>query len=346
MFHIILLILKIIGIILLSIIGLIVLLLLIICLTPLRYEIYGQVNNSKESLAGRVKFGYFFNIINGQLVYKDGRPRYYVALFKKKLICSKKPKEEHTKEYEEQFNENATDEPVKEQEPKEPVKESTKEPVKEITDDIKVPYEGEITEDDFKYVEKDEIKEEPVHNNSTKSSEKENKERTENKKVTKQKTTKQNIKKKNRLKSISEKIKTMYTSICVKIRDIKGKKEIVDTFFNDKVHRKAILKIFKEVKVLLKKLKPYNLSGKVHYGFEDPELTGKVLAGISMALPYLGNDLDVEPDFNNELVYSGNLSFKGKIKISYFVSLCIKLAVRKSVWTLIFDAKHILDNMN
>lgn len=316
MLHILLLILKIIGIILLSILGLIILLILLICFTPLKYEIYGQVNNSKESLAGKVKFGYFFNILNGQLVYKEGRPRYYVAVFKKKLICSKKPKEEHTKEYEEYFNE-------------------------ETAKEMKVPYEGEITEEDFKYVEKPVPKKNSSKedNNSTKDDaskkdESKNKEPEEPKEP-----------KKNRLESIKNKIKNMYRTICDKIRVLKEKKEKVDTFFNDKIHRKAISKAFKEIKVLLKKLKPYNLKGKVHYGFEDPELTGKSLAAASMVLPFIGGELDIQPDFNNELVYSGNISFKGKIKLSYFVTLCIKLAVRKSVWTTFFDAKRMLDDM-
>ena len=330
MIHILLLILKIIGIILLSILGLIILLILLICLTPLKYEIYGQVNNSKESLAGKVKFGYFFNILNGQFVYKEGRPRYYVAVFKKKLICSKKPKEERAKEYEKHFKEEAADEPIKD-----------KETVKEHAKEMKVPYEGEIKEDDFKYVEK------PVSNKESSKEDNNSIKNNSSKKkdCKKKKAKKPKEQKKSRLASIKYKIKNMYSTICDKIRVLKEKKEIVDTFFNDKIHRKAILKAFKEIKVLLKKLKPYNLKGKIHYGFEDPELTGKSLAALSMVLPFIGGELDIQPDFNNELVYSGNISFKGKIKLSYFITLCIKLAVRKSIWTTFFDAKHIIDDM-
>ena len=329
MIHILLLILKIIGIILLSILGLIILLILLICLTPLKYEIYGQVNNSKESLAGKIKFGYFFNILNGQFVYKDGRPRYYVAVFKKKLICSRKPKEESTKEE----STKEYEEPVKESTSK-VAREQTKEAHKEPDFEMKNPFEGEITEKDFKYVEK---------SASSNESSKENKSKKKDSK--KKDSDKPKEPKKSRFKSAKEKIKNMYSTICDKIRVLKEKKKIIDTFFNDKIHKKAILKVFKEIKVLLRKLKPYNLKCKAHYGFENPELTGKSLAVISMVLPFIGGELDIQPDFNNELVYRGNISFNGKIKLSYFVTLCIKLAVRKSVWTTFFDAKHIIDDI-
>ena len=342
MLHILLLILKIIGYMLLTILGIVLVLILLVLFTPLKYDIYGQVNNSIESLSGRVEFGYFFNILNGQFVYKDGRPRYYVAVFKKKIICSKKQREEAEERRNTTTSSESTnhDDTVTKNEIKQ---ETVKSEVTEYKD-FKVPFDGEITEDDFRYVEsenKDEnstmkVKPDNEFNNSSKE-EYSNQTSSDTKKPKK----KCDIKKK--LNSIIDKIKNIYNTICDKIKMIKENKAVIDKFFNDEIHKKAIRKVFKEIKVLLMKLKPYNLKGNIEYDFEDPALTGKVLAGYSMVSPFIGGKLEVTPYFNNELFYKGNIGFKGKIRPSYFVAAVIKLAVRKCMWTTFKDAKAIID---
>ena len=347
MLHILLLILKIIGYILLTILGIILLLILLVLFTPLRYEIYGQVNNSKESLAGKVKFGYFFNILNGQFVYKNERPRYYVAVFKKKIICSKKPKEEAKEKRESEYEASKG-----QKKPEEDItKETLEKPYKSLLDDkeFTVPFDGEITEEDFRYVEPKGAKENSSmkarqDNEFNKSSKDVSKEENDNKTSSEQKNPRKKLNLKKKFNSIIEKIKNIYNKICDKIRIIKENKAIVDKFFGSKIHKKAIRKVFKEIKVFLIKLKPYDLKGNIEYDFEDPALTGKILAGYSMVSPYIGGELEVTPYFNNELFYKGNISFKGKIRPSYFVAAVIKVAVHKYFWTTFKDAKAIIDD--
>ena len=322
MLHILLLILKIIGYILLTVLGIALLLILLILFTPLKYDIYGQVNNSKESLAGKVKFKYIFGILNGQFVFKDGRPRYYVAVFKKKIVCSKKPKEE-TEDYEYQ---------------------SSKTPNKSAEDKMETSKRSESKkqEDDFRYVTTEDLKIEDIE--QVKSKADDSFKASKEEKASKQKKPKKKCDINKKLNSIIDKIKNIYNKIYDKIKIIKENKAVIDKFFNDKIHKKAIHKVFKEIKVLLMKLKPYDLKGNLQYGFEDPALTGKVLAVYSMASPFIGGDLNVMPLFDNELFYKGNISFKGKIRPSYFVSAIIKLAVRKCMWSTFKDTKTILDD--
>ena len=328
MLHILLLILKVFGYIILTLLSILLLAVLIIIFTPLKYEIYAKVDNSIESLAGRVKFGYLFNILNGQVVYKDGRPRYYIAVFKKKIICSKKPRNEHDEHSE-----------------------------KKCKKEDMVPFDKEIKEEDFKYVNKEDENWDVINENELLIAESKDekdipyevKEEHSSSKCNdpvnnKPEHNKRNIK--DKFTGLKVKIKNMYIKICDKIRIIKEKQEIVSKFFDDKIHRKAILKAFKEVKILLKKLKPYDLKGRIHYGLDKPDITGKILAVISMIHPYIGNEVKIEPDFNNELVYDGNISFKGRVRISYFITLCIKLAVCRSVWRTVIDGKNIIKDMN
>ena len=212
-----------------------------------------------------------------------------------------------------------------------------------------VPFDKEINEEDFKYVNKEEEKVIPYEvkedRSNSKCNDPVNNDPVNNDPVNnKPEHNKRNIK--DKFTGLKVKIKNMYIKICDKIRIIKEKQEIVSKFFDDKIHRKAILKAFKEVKILLKKLKPYDLKGRIHYGLDKPDITGKILAVISMIHPYIGNEVKIEPDFNNELVYDGNISFKGRVRISYFITLCIKLAVCRSVWRTVIDGKNIIKDMN
>ena len=324
MLSVLLFILKIIGYILLFILSFILLVILIILFTPLKYEIYCKINNSPETLAGRVRFGYFFNILNGQIVYKDGRPRYYVAVFKKKFICSRKPKEDIKEDKEKEYKEDISFKGNEEKYMKR-----------------SVPAEDSIKEDNFKYADEKMDAEKVIENDHHDIlPEKEETDHNKEKKFTKKRRVL-----KHRFSRLKEKIKNMYIKICDKIKVIREKKQVIDEFFNNKIHRKAILKAFKEIKILLRKLKPCNLSGRIKYGFEDPSVTGKVLAVLSMVLPYIGDGLKIEPQFDNELIYEGNIGFEGRIKISYFVTLCIKLAVCKSVWKTFMDGKAIIGDM-
>ncbi len=133
-----------------------------------------------------------------------------------------------------------------------------------------------------------------------------------------------------KIADIPAKVKDSIENISEKIESLKGKKDKIMDFLTDEVHKKAFVKAKDELWRLLRKLKPKKVAARVCYGFEDPSLTGRILAGISVMYPFLGDDVRVYPDFERK-VLDGELEIAGKIKVSYFVWLLWKLVWCKDV---------------
>jgi hypothetical protein len=80
---------------------------------------------------------------------------------------------------------------------------------------------------------------------------------------------------------------------------------------------------------MAKKILPRKLRADIHFGFDDPAMTGQVLAIASMFYALYYECVDLEPDFENE-VLEGTIYMKGKIRLLYFVSFVLKTGV--DVW--------------
>lgn len=133
-----------------------------------------------------------------------------------------------------------------------------------------------------------------------------------------------------KITGIPAKVKDSIGNIGEKIEALKGKKDKIMDFLTDETHKKAFVKAKDELWRLLRKLRPKKVAARVRYGFEDPSLTGRILAGISVLYPFLGDDVRVYPDFERK-VLDGELEITGKIKVSYFVWLLWKLVWCKDV---------------
>lgn len=150
------------------------------------------------------------------------------------------------------------------------------------------------------------------------------------------KTNKQVKKKKSKKESVLKKIKYTFQNICDKIKMLKQKKDKVETFIKDETHKSAFKKLWKEIGKLLKSLKPKQLKLNAHFGFEDPSITGKVLAVLSILYPFYGDNIRIQPDFEN-VVIEGDIYLKGKIRVIYAVRLAWNLVWNKNVRTTLKD---------
>lgn len=133
-----------------------------------------------------------------------------------------------------------------------------------------------------------------------------------------------------RITAIPGKISSAAEETGGKIRGLLKKKDKILCFLSDQVHRTAFMKAKEEVFFLLRRLKPGKIQADVHYGFNDPSLTGKVLAGLSMCYPFLGDEVDIRPDFDKK-IFDGHLRIKGRLRVSYFVKLLWKLVLSREV---------------
>lgn len=143
-------------------------------------------------------------------------------------------------------------------------------------------------------------------------------------------------KKRNKKESLLKKIKYTFQNICDKIKMLKQKKDEVEAYIKDESHKAALKKVWKELKKLLRTLKPKKLTVNAHFGFEDPSLTGKVLAVLSMLYPFYGDNIRIQPDFEN-VIMEGDFYIKGKIRIIHAVKLAWNLIWDKNVRITIKD---------
>ena len=144
---------------------------------------------------------------------------------------------------------------------------------------------------------------------------------------------------KNRIKAVWEKITYIFYEICDKIKHITDIKEQAADFLTEETHTKAFQKVKKESKRLIWCLRPKNVKMNLHYGFDDPYRTGQMLAVLSMIYPFVGDNMNVQPDFEHQ-IFEGNLYIKGKLRAYHLIFFGIRLVLDDNVRRTFIDGKN------
>ncbi len=107
-------------------------------------------------------------------------------------------------------------------------------------------------------------------------------------------------------------------------------------FWNMKCTVKTRAYLKKYILSVLRHIAPDKIKGYVHFGFDEPYKTGRIIGYISM-LPFVyQKNLVWEPDFYNK-VMEGQVYFKGKIRIGYV----LRIALNINIWKTVKVAKKI-----
>lgn len=331
MLHILLLILKIIGIILAVILGILVLLICIVLFMPVCYQGSAKCDGSIDSLHAAIRVTWLFKLIQVNVRYENGKAKYSVRIAWKKVIGGKN--HEKTKEDVKKCEENETvDECAEKDTEKESViSERLEEKIEEVSEEVKTEIKDELetVSSENKESEKTVKRSGPTVKETVsdnKEAVSDDKDQTPFTKKIKQKIA--NITKK--LFGIKDKIKCTLKSICAKIKSLLEKKDKVMSFIEDETHRKAFWKIKKELFKFLKRLKPKKLMVKARFGFDDPSLTGNVLAGLAVVYPFIGEHVEIDPDFEQQ-VLMGKMMVKGRIYIIHLACMAWNLLWCKQV---------------
>ncbi len=318
MLGILLTILKIIGIILLVLIGLILTVVAVVLLVPIRYR--GEGAREEKVLSGSVKITWLLHMLSIDISYSAGSSGgtvFSVRLFGKTIYpkAEKTPKEKKEK--------TAKSKPKKIKAPN---------PQPDIPQEIETVYEPQAPLPALPEPQKE-------ADLDTKQAEtKENEEFKENKEFKETQETKKSKPHRDPIafvKSKFEAIKTKLLAIKDKLlvtkanlQKIKNKIEYWKNLLTSEPMKDAIATLWKRTKGLLRHILPRKLTGRVHFGFDDPSMTGKVLAYLSMLYPFTKDNLVIEPEFETEeLILEGNLTFRGRIRLGYlvYVALCVVL---------------------
>ncbi len=107
-----------------------------------------------------------------------------------------------------------------------------------------------------------------------------------------------------------KKLKYTIVSICGKIRKGLKKAGDIKEFLMLDSTRAALSLCKVQIFCLLKKLGPRRVRGWIHFGMQDPALTGQILGGIGVFYAYFPKKLKLQPDFQ-QAVLEGELFIRG-----------------------------------
>lgn len=347
MLHIILLILKIIGIVLAIVLGMLFLVLISVLFVPVRYRVRAERQEGDDSppVEVYVKVTWLLHLVN-VLVRYPGRVAVRVRILvftlfrlpqkEKKSGRERRPKKEpqpgesmeSKEEPRPQPEESAEHKREQEQKPEKSA-EARQEQKSEAAESGQGPQpDGESTESkQEQYPQPGESAEsgqeqEPPHKDSFSGK----------------------IKKAlDKIKAVFEKIKAFFQNIQYTIRNICDKiKNTSDTIhyyrevLESEIFRSSLQQCRGELGWVFRKLKPDRFEADLIVGMEDPAATGEILAIYGMLYPLIGQSVRVAGDFEcDKTRVEGRFYMRGRIRAFTFIRAAVRLYFNKDIRKLI-----------
>ena len=343
MLHIILLILKILGFLLLGILGLLILLAAVFLISPVVYRADVSVDNSLESLKGKFRFHWLFRLISGSFSYEDGTFEWSMRAAWKRFGSGGTADSSMSGPVGTGAAERKTK--AKKRRPAGKDKTAGEKPIPAEKEDgaaaqKQIPAEKEDGAAAQKQIpaEKEDgaaaQKQISAAGSDKTVSKKWEPAAAEKKSGSTDSETKKSFAGKigDKFSKIQEKIKYTIRKICAKIKALVNTKEKMEAFLKNETHQNAFRRVIKEIRRLLRFLRPKKADIKVEFGFNDPAHTGYLLAGISLIYPMIGEFTELQPDFEHR-VLRGQGSVNGKIRFLYALVFALCIIADKNVRT-------------
>ena len=332
--HILLFLLKLIGIVLLVILGLIVLILAIVLLTPIRYRIGAS---KYQTIQAEGKVTWLFRLI--EMVFKldtgaeEGKRlhlSFRIAWLK--LYDNQKPKEKRIKQ---KKTRKTKSKPESEQ-------------LEKVIQSAK-PEQTEAKVQPIK-TEQPEAKVQPIKTEQATEMKNEMPKAVHPEKILRLA--------KNAANKILSLIRGVFSLICSilsipsKIMDgleklenfftkLREKKEAFLAFYNEAHNHQWFTAFWHRLKKLLLKILPRADRLYLHFGFEDPATTGQVLGGLSILYPICGEKMELCPEFNEEIL-EGEVKCHGRIRPVSLVIFAVKSFLNKQFFSMVKQFKGLL----
>ena len=329
MLHVILLILKIVGIILLGILGLILLLLLAVLFAAISYQVRVQKGDAVHVSASA---GWLFRIISVHFqmdMEEEMKQDLKICIFGIPIL---KPLEEKPKK---------TEKPKKVKKKAKASEAATEQAAPARSKPVAAPKEPEAVIKELKPAPAPSGQTATAKSTAPKSTAPEQEEMPRSDQPKK----KESIFKK--IRGLFHKIDLAIENIKDKIRNIRStiqgileKKDKYLGFLNQEDHKKAEKAALKELLYILKKIRPRKLTGHVHFGFEDPATTGQAYGAACVFYAWYPKGFELRPDFEQEVIEC-DVRLKGKIRLYVFVGAALSLLLNKDIRAMYKDWKRL-----
>ena len=131
-----------------------------------------------------------------------------------------------------------------------------------------------------------------------------------------------------RIRELPGKIRKLADGILKKKISLEKTWNSVSMFWHDEQNQKAFRLIRKRIGKLVRYVLPRKLSGRIHFGFDDPYDTGQVLTAVSPFYGFYAKTLTLEPDFTGTAL-DGEIHLKGRIALWYPLWTAARLFISK-----------------
>lgn len=347
MLHIILIILKIIGIVVLVLLGLLLAALLLVLLVPIRYRVKGTYYGKPEGVA---RITWLMHMVSVTASYRDGFAL-LVRIFGFPVIKPGEKEEEEAEDFMVQAMENTADkaedaarealeeaeraEERQKAEERQEAEQAGKQQT-EVSDGHSQSSErengnGSTATEKTAGTQPDIPGQENPHDSKTDSAGTRSPESDAqpNQAETAGKTA-------SRFQSVLSKLKFSFTHIYDKLKNIKEKKDEIQAWLSDEKNKKTIRLVIRQAKKLILSVLPRKGKGNVTFGFEDPYTTGQVLTYLSVIYPFCHKQLEFQPVFDcDSTVLEGEGNFQGRIRLGTIVAVAVRILLDKNFRVLL-----------
>ena len=333
--HIVILVLKIIGIVLLCILGLVLLILAALLFVPFRYEMDISGDLQEKALNGKAYVRWLLRIVSFKTdILSPKDIRYTLRIFGipfKRGSFGGGEEESTASETSEEAKEDATEtaKPETETKPETEAKpEAAAESASQETSEETVTFseeQGEASEE-----------------TGTETSEEQAAEESES-----EEEKKPGIRKriKDKIDQLKAKASSLLDSVKALFELLKRKKGLLAKYIRKKSTKRALKTAWVNVKWLLLHIAPKKYSGELSFGLKDPSLTGGICALISPVYVQIADKLQLYPDFEGELKVGGHGYMKGRIRLWGILIRALRVYRDKNIRKVIDEAQKVKETI-
>lgn len=314
MLHVILTILKILGIIILILLALIVLILVLVLFVPVRCRISGSYIKDKTEPYVKVDMSWLLHLVLYRLIYQGGIKENNLKIFGIKVY----PKENNSESYKkDKKDKSKADEKVE----------------FEVTEESACEEEQVSSQDEPLNIDdkSDTVNQEVIEETD------DNKLLEERSIFDKIKDIIDNILNKIRLffENFTDKIKSKYTEVKEKATGFIKKATDVRSFIQDAENVEALKDVLIGVKNLLVHMRPRKVKINGELGFEDPSVTGQIFGILGFLSAYYDGCLNIKANFE-EPVIDIEFDIKGRLTLVYAIFIVVRLMMNKRIRKWVF----------
>lgn len=137
-----------------------------------------------------------------------------------------------------------------------------------------------------------------------------------------------------KIKGVIKKLRFSFRVFCDKLKSGRETADTVREWIGDEKNRDSVRLLLRQAKKLFKHVFPRKGHAQVTFGFDDPYTTGQALALLSPFYPLYGRVLELCPVFDQS-VLSGEADIGGRIRLASLLWLAFQVYRDKHTWNLI-----------